>query len=158
MAKALEGLEQGERVSGEPRVFGSLVFAFAFGVMEFQCDVDESISMSSGSLSPDLGDMWMYGCPKSLWDSDICIWTEDEEISGNDTRSLRQVLEGPCREGLWPFLDPWDVVEMRTTASIRNIPSKYGSHGALFLFLIKKEPTICGEVVDFERKRHLFRR
>ena len=36
---------------------------------------------------------WRYGCLKGPdWISDICTWTE--EISGIDTRSLRQVGEG----------------------------------------------------------------
>ena len=31
----------------------------------------DNASISSGSLSPDLGEMWKYGCPRSLdWDSE----------------------------------------------------------------------------------------
>ena len=33
-------------------------------------------------------------------------------------------------------LDPWDVVGLRTTASVWHVPEKYGPHGELF-FLIK---------------------
>ena len=34
---------------------------------------------SSGSQSPDSGDIWRYGCPKSPdWDSDVESWTESE--------------------------------------------------------------------------------
>ena len=40
---------------------------------------------------------------------------------------------------------------MRTAASSWNIPSNYGPHGELFFFLIKKEPTFYGKVVDFGR-------
>ena len=41
----------------------------------FSRDGDAYISMSSGSLSPDLGDAWRYGCPRSPdWDSDIDLW------------------------------------------------------------------------------------
>ena len=32
-----------------------------------------------------------------------------------------------------PFLDPWNVVGMRTTASSWNIPRKYGPHGKALL-------------------------
>ena len=64
--------------------------------MHFQSDVDESVSVTSGSMPPDLGDMWKYGCPKSPdWSSDIDVWTEGEEFSEDVTRNLRQVWEGP---------------------------------------------------------------
>ena len=37
-------------------------------------DADENNSVSSGGLSPDLGDTWKYGCPKSVdWDSGIDV-------------------------------------------------------------------------------------
>ena len=105
------------------------------------------MSLPFGSTSPDLGDMWKYGCPKSPdWD-DIGVWAgsegidEDiEEITEVNTKGLAKSWEGPW-EAMWPFLDPWDVVVMRTTASSWNIPSKHGPHGELFFFLIKKEPT-----------------
>ena len=45
------------RVSGELKGFGSLDFALAFGGTESEGDVDERISMSSGSLSLDLEDV-----------------------------------------------------------------------------------------------------
>ena len=35
----------------------------------------------------DLGDMWKYGCPKSLdWDSDAESWTESEGTSSSEQR------------------------------------------------------------------------
>ena len=49
---------------------------------------------------------------------------------------------------IWPFLDPWDVVGLRTTARIWKIPEKYGPCGELF-FLIKKGPVVFREMVDF---------
>ena len=94
-----------QRVSGDVRGFGSFSFAFAFGGREFHCDVDESTSMSSGSLSPDFGGMWRNGCPKSPdWDSDIDIGPEGDEISEDDTRRLQQVCEalaGKCFGLVW---------------------------------------------------------
>ena len=45
----------------------------------------------------------------------------------------------------------WDVVGLRTTASFWNVPKKYGTHGELFFFLIKKESTIYEKVVVSER-------
>ena len=63
-------------------------------------------------------------------------------------RSLQKVWEGLCGKGLWPFVDPWDVVGLRTTASIWNVPKKYGPHGELF-FLLQKEQVVLREIADF---------
>ena len=41
-------------------------------------------------------------------------------VSKVSTKSLQKVWEGPCWERMWPFLDPWHVVEMCTTASSWN--------------------------------------
>ena len=56
----------------------------------------------------------------------------------------------PFWEGVWPFLDPWDVVGLRTTSSVWNVPGKYGPHGELFFFLIKKEPFALTRAVEFK--------
>ena len=121
-----------QRVSCDVRGFGSFSFALAFGGMEFHGDVVENISMSSGSLSLAFEDMWRNGCTESPdWDSDIDMWTEGEEISEDDTRSLQQVWRGPCWEGLRPCLDPRDVLRMRTTASRWNVPCTCGPYDEL---------------------------
>ena len=40
---------------------------------------------SSGSQSPDSGDMWRYGCPKSPdWDGDVKSWTQSEGTSSSE--------------------------------------------------------------------------
>ena len=41
---------------------------------------------------------------------------------------------------IWPFLDPWDSVCLRTASVEWNVPGKYGPHGELFFVLIQKEP------------------
>ena len=41
-------------------------------------------------------------------------------------------------EVLWTFLDAWDSVRLRTTATQWNVPRRYGPHGELFFFLLKK--------------------
>ena len=51
--------------------------------------------------------------------------------------------------GTWHFLDPWDVVGLRTTTGIWNVPKKYGPHGELFFFMKKKETVVLREMVDF---------
>ena len=63
-------------------------------------------------------------------------------------KSLQKVLEGPCWEER-PSLDPLDVVGLRTTASIWNVPKKHGPHGELFFFLVNEEPVVVRKTVDF---------
>ena len=36
----------------------------------------------SGCRTPDLGDMWSFGCPKSpMWESEDEAWSKDESVS-----------------------------------------------------------------------------
>ena len=44
----------------------------------------------------------------------------------------------------------WDVVGLRTTSSVWNVPGKYGPHGELFFFLIKKEPFAVTRAAEFK--------
>ena len=37
---------------------------------------------------------------------------------------LQKDVGRPYWEGVWPFLDPWDVVGLRTTSSVWNVPGK----------------------------------
>ena len=46
----------------------------------------------------------------------------------------------PFCEGVWPQLDPWDSVRLRTASTCWNVPRKCGPHGELFFFLLRKEP------------------
>ena len=48
--------------------------------------------------------------------------------------------------GVWPCLDPWDSVRLRTACTFLHAPGKCGPHGELFFFLIKKEPVASNEV------------
>ena len=50
-------------------------------------------------------------------------------------------------EVLWPFLDAWDSVRLRTTSSQWNVPGRYGPYGELFFFLLK--PMVIRELVRF---------
>ena len=50
-------------------------------------------------------------------------------------------------EGVWPYLDPWDSVRLRTASTHWNVPGKYGPHGELFFFLIKKEQVVASSEV-----------
>ena len=50
---------------------------------------------------------------------------------------------------LWPFLDAWDSLRLRTTSSQWNFPRRYGPYGELFFLLLKKEPMVVSELVRF---------
>ena len=50
-------------------------------------------------------------------------------------------------EVLWPFLDAWDSVRLRTTSTQWNVPRRYGPYGELFFFLMEKEPMVLRELV-----------
>ena len=57
------------------------------------------------------------------------------------TKILQKMSEGPFwgkMSGL--FWDVWDSVRLRTASTYWNVRGKYGPHGDLFFFLIKKEP------------------
>ena len=91
-------------------------------------------------------EMWGHG---SFWG-----WSSLSSViavSAACAKSLQKVWEGLCWGGMWPFLDPLDVVGLRTTASIWNVPKKHGPPGELFFFffLVKKELVFVREMVDF---------
>ena len=49
-------------------------------------------------------------------------------------------------EVLWPFLDAWDSVPLRTTSTQWNVPGRDGPYGELFFFLLEKEPMVPREL------------
>ena len=53
------------------------------------------------------------------------------------------------KEVLWPFLDAWDSVRLRTPSTQGNVPVRYRVNGELFFFLLKKEPMVLRELVRF---------
>ena len=52
-------------------------------------------------------------------------------------------------EVLWPFLDAWDSVRLRTASTHWNVPGRYGPCGELFFFLLKTEPMVIRELLRF---------
>ena len=64
-------------------------------------------------------------------------------------KTLQKIWEGCCWEGVWIFLNPWDVEVLGTTTSVWNVLGKYGSHGELFFFFMKKEPFVLTTAVEF---------
>ena len=59
---------------------------------------------------------------------------------------LQKMWEGSCWEGVWL------LVGLLTTASVWNVPGKYGPHGELFFFLIEREPLAVTRAVDFRHR------
>ena len=70
--------------------------------------------------------------------------------NGLGAKILQQMWEGPCWEGVLPWLDPWDVVLLRTSSSYWNVLQKYGPHSELFFFLIMKEPEALTKAVPLK--------
>ena len=57
-------------------------------------------------------------------------------------RHCAKEWERPFWEGVWPCLDPWDCVRLRTGSTQWNFSGKYVPHGELFFFLIQKESVV----------------
>ena len=63
------------------------------------------------------------------------------------TGILQKMGERPFWEGVWPYLDPFNGVRLRTASTCWNVPVKYGPHGDLFFFLTQKEPVVASNEV-----------
>ena len=63
---------------------------------------------------------------------------------------LQNLWEGAYWEGVWPCLDPWDMVRFRKSSSSWTAQEKYGTHSEPFLFLIRKEPVALTKEVPFK--------
>ena len=115
----------------------------------------ESIdSMSSGSVSPDLGEMWRQGYPVSpQWegelkmDSDVENENENEnddsdEAGDSADDGLKDYLSQVSDSLLWfsilDFLTPSDVLILRTAGPKWNHAKLYWIFAALWFFLVKK--------------------
>ena len=61
-----------------------------------------------------------------------------------------KMWDQPLWEGVWPYVDPWDSVCLRTASTHWNVQGKYCPHGELFFLLLKKEPTVVlSELIEF---------
>ena len=71
-----------------------------------------------------------------------------QQMWGNAILGRRLALLGPV--GQRALAHSVHLLERSRTASTYwNAPGKYGPHGELFFFLIKKEPIVLGEVIEF---------
>ena len=64
-------------------------------------------------------------------------------------RVVSDLMLSLWEEVLWPFLDAWDSVRLRTTSKQWNVPGRYGPYGEIFFFLLKREPMVLRELVRF---------
>ena len=62
---------------------------------------------------------------------------------GHGARDVGPTGVGRCLALLWVS------VSLRTVSTHWNVPGKYGPHGQLFFFLVKKEPMVLGELIEF---------
>ena len=65
-------------------------------------------------------------------------------------RVVSDLMQPLWEEVLWPFLDAWDSVRLRTTSTQWNVPGRYGPYGELFFFLLEKVPTVLRELSRLE--------
>ena len=98
------------------------------------------------SLSPDLGEKWKYGCPRSPdCDSESSDepddGAEEKEESDHDLWNVRYGLEGLLSVAVRVFLVPDVVLCMRTTG--RKWNGLYRPFAELYFFLMKKDVESC---------------
>ena len=65
----------------------------------------------------------IYPSDASPWSKSLSSWMAANVVGAKISQKM---WDGPWWEGVWPFLDPWDVVGLRTAASVWNVPKKYG--------------------------------
>ena len=85
------------------------------------------MSLPFGSMFPELGDMWKYGCPKggiatSAFGQEARGFDKDnEEVSEVNTKGLRKVWEGPekgCGH-FWILGMPWKCAQRPTAGTFQ---------------------------------------
>ena len=130
--------------------------------------MDDIDSLSSGSMSPDLGEMWRQGCPKSPeWEGDLELGSADEEEEGDNAGSsdemedeglkdyLNRVNDSPLGVLVRDYLTPADTLEMRTTALKCNIARLHGSFAKLWFYLMKNDKS--EPLTDWPRLHYCYR-
>ena len=87
-----------------------------------------------------------YGCPLA---QSSCEKLRERQwpAVGRAQAFWPKMWEGPFWKGVWPHLDPWDSLRLRTASTHWNVPVKYGPHGEHFFFLIKKEQVVASNEV-----------
>ena len=68
---------------------------------------------------------------------------------------LQRLWKKPIWEGVWPYVDPWDIVCLRTASVEWNVAAKYWPHGELFFLLedesvsssVSQENNVCNDAL-----------
>ena len=83
-------------------------------------------SLEIGCATPDLGDIWRFGCPKiPMWESEGEAWSENESVSSSDSRE-NNVSNGALHViGLYGpgdkvslFLKDWELARVALSCHI----------------------------------------
>ena len=103
-------------------------------------------------MSPDLGEMWRQGCPKSPeWEGELELGSADEEEEGDNAGSsdeiedeglkdyLNRVNDSPLWVLVRDYFTPAGILEMRTATLKWHIARLHGSFAKLWFFLMKND-------------------
>ena len=85
----------------------------------------EGEAESSGSQSPDLGDVWRYGCPKGMEWISSCSASETSlacEVYGhnNECRALEVIGQDWSSEVVALFLEDWELGRVALNQEMRE--------------------------------------
>ena len=106
------------------------------------CSFGKSVKLL-GKRIPFSAGFWFVACCCQSW------WLHGLQYCGREDFP-KDVGRAPYWEGVWPCLDPWDVVRLRTSCSCWNVLGEYGKPSELFLFLIKRKPVAVTKAVLFK--------
>ena len=84
----------------------------------------------------------------SLLVRDLCEIVVSMTCGREGSGMVPELWGKPLWEKVWPHLDPWDSVRLRTASTHCNVPGKYGPHGDHFFFLMKKEQVVASNKVS----------
>ena len=119
-----------------------------FNTRGYSRNVDDIDSMSSGSMSPALGDMWRQGCPESPQrQGELELGSDDDDERDNAVESdddglkdyLSRVSDSPSWVSIRDFLTPPDILVLRTAGPQWHHAIFFGSFAALWFFLMDKD-------------------
>ena len=123
------------------------------------CECDDLDSMSSGSMSPDLGDTWHQGLPREYAvggnskEDDSCT-ASDSTAWRDHTDAISTVREKSVWNLIRDSLCPPDVLRLRTVGRERNEVKLFGDFAALWFSLVtNKDETISTEPPEWQSPR-----
>ena len=107
-----------------------------------------------------------WSCGKNMWRIQLLRWTQNQSalkvstgvgsrLCGSKTamtcdRVVSDLMLLLWKDVLWPSLDAWDSVRLRTTSTQWNVPGWYGPCGEFFSIFLTEEPLVLRELVRVE--------